>query len=536
MNKKEKGLKLIKKYTGQELLLIVFSVLINILVFIIPVIMNGIINREIAFSQSVLVAIILFMLTDIVLQVLYNVLQQGTMKRFKKELAVELYQKIFSMEYETILQYGATYLVERADLVVNTISNMYIRFTPVLLAKALILIFTLIYAWKINLTVFFIMLGIIVINIVGFQFLNQRLSDKAIKMNQHIPKERKDIYQIANQVDFIKQNAENQHLDRLLNQHLEKIEELTKEVNVFAGAMSSMLDFFNMFAQNIVLLLFFYLFLTGKTEFNNIFTISVLLSYFMPAIMQIVAINLDLRDLKSVKEFLQLLESNRERDGETVLDKVTKVTVDMDKLYTNDGGILLEDIHIEAYPGDVIGIVGESGSGKTTLAKSILRFWRKNEEGIKLNEIPLKEIDRESLYKRISFYSQNVPIITGSIYENLNFGRKEVERAKYKELSFLKKFQGEAEPFEKEILENGNNLSGGDKQRIALARLYTEPADVLILDEPSSSLDGMTEAEILEPFFENTDKIVFLITHKKENLKYCNKVYEIAEKKLINKV
>lgn len=89
----------------------------------------------------------------------------------------------------------------------------------------------------------------------------------------------------------------------------------------------------------------------------------------------------------------------------------------------------------------------------------------------------------------MSFYSQNVPIITGSIYDNLNFGRRKMEPEVYQNIRFLDKFTKERDIFTPFILENGNNLSGGDKQRIALARMYTEEAEVLILDEPTSSLE-----------------------------------------------
>ncbi len=123
-----------------------------------------------------------------------------------------------------------------------------------------------------------------------------------------------------------------------------------------------------------------------------------------------------------------------------------------------------------------------------------------------------------------------MPIITGSLYDNLNFGRKKLSKETYERLRFLDKFTTERDIFEPAILENGNNLSGGDKQKIALARMYTEDAEVLILDEPTSSLDETTEKTILDGIFGTNDKIVFLITHRKENLKYCNKIYQIENK------
>lgn len=123
-----------------------------------------------------------------------------------------------------------------------------------------------------------------------------------------------------------------------------------------------------------------------------------------------------------------------------------------------------------------------------------------------------------------------MPIITGSLYDNLNFGREKLSKETYERLRFLDKFTTERDIFEPAILENGNNLSGGDKQKIALARMYTEDAEVLILDEPTSSLDETTEKTILDGILGTNDKIVFLITHRKENLKYCNKIYQIENK------
>lgn len=123
-----------------------------------------------------------------------------------------------------------------------------------------------------------------------------------------------------------------------------------------------------------------------------------------------------------------------------------------------------------------------------------------------------------------------MPIITGSLYDNLNFGRKKLSKETYERLRFFDKFTTERDIFEPAILENGNNLSGGDKQKIALARMYTEDAEVLILDEPTSSLDETTEKTILDGILGTNDKIVFLITHRKENLKYCNKIYQIENK------
>ena len=331
----------------------------------------------------------------------------------------------------------------------------------------------------------------------GFYLLNKNLLKKSAEMQRIIPKERKDIYQIANQVDFIKQNEDNTNLNDILEKHLEIIEQENKRVNVYARGMSEVIDFFNMFAQNIILIVVFYMYLQENTKLNSIFTISILMSYLLPAISNIVKVNLNLREVKASREFLQLVEDEQEQSGDIKINHIDDVAVDMEKLQTMDGILLAKDIHIQAKKGDIIGIVGESGCGKTTLMKSILKFWDQN-TGIKINGIPLENIENHSLRKQMSFYSQNVPIITGSIYDNLNFGRRKMEPEVYQNIRFLDKFTKERDIFTPFILENGNNLSGGDKQRIALARMYTEEAEVLILDEPTSSLDETTEKDILD--------------------------------------
>ena len=522
-----------RKYYLMEAVLILFNILINLIIFAVPLAVNQIINGKLALTDRVIAFIIGFMLLEICIQFVYLLIELHMQKEYKKNLSKEIYQKIYSMKYASIIKYGATYLTERADSTVLTLANLYIMSVPILTAKSLVILLILLYSLTINIFIFLVMLFILILNVAGFYILNKNLLKKSAEMQRIIPKERKDIYQIANQVDFIKQNEDNTNLNDILEKHLEIIEQENKRVNVYARGMSEVIDFFNMFAQNIILIVVFYMYLQGNTKLNSIFTISILMSYLLPAISNIVKVNLNLREVKASREFLQLVEDVQEQSGDIKIDHIDDVAVDMEKLQTMDGILLAKDIHIQAKKGDIIGIVGESGCGKTTLMKSILKFWDQN-TGIKINGIPLENIENHSLRKQMSFYSQNVPIITGSIYDNLNFGRRKMEPEVYQNIRFLDKFTKERDIFTPFILENGNNLSGGDKQRIALARMYTEEAEVLILDEPTSSLDETTEKDILDGISHCPDKIIFLITHRKENLRYCNKIYQIRDKRMVS--
>lgn len=429
-----------KHYVTREAILIIFRIFIDLIVFFIPITVNEIINGSIEFSDTIITFLMVFMLLEIVLQVVYIFIELHLTKKYKKTLSREIYQKIFRMKYDSLIRYGTTYLVERADAAVIAFSNLYVRSVPILISKAVMIVLILTYSVTINPVMFFVMMFILVLNVLGFYMLNKELLKKSGEMQRVIPKERKDIYQIAEQVDFIKQNDDNSRLNGILEQHLEKIEHLTMKVNIFASGMNEIINFFNMFAQNVILIFSFYLFLQGKTELSDIFTISILMSYFLPAVMCIVGVNLDLREIKASKEFLRLLEENKEKSGKKELNQVENVTIDMDALCTAEGQILAEDIHIEAKKGDIIGIIGESGCGKTTLMKSVMKFWEQN-YGIKINGIPLEEYDNTDFRKKISYYSQNVPIITGGLYDSLCFGRDKGNEKSYERLEFLEKFK-----------------------------------------------------------------------------------------------
>lgn len=185
----------------------------------------------------------------------------------------------------------------------------------------------------------------------------------------------------------------------------------------------------------------------------------------------------------------------------------------------------LEEIDVTIKNGEKIAIVGENGSGKSTLVKLIPKF--RSVKGIYINDIPIEKIKNEEYLKNISYYSQNTPIISDTIYNNLNFGRKPVQKSVYENLKFLSKFNN----LDEMIIENGANLSGGDKQRIALSRYFVENAQIVILDEPTSSLDKETETEIMTAVLENNkDKIIFIISHNNDIMNYCNYIVEVKNK------
>ena len=195
--------------------------------------------------------------------------------------------------------------------------------------------------------------------------------------------------------------------------------------------------------------------------------------------------------------------------------------------------------------GERIGIIGKSGSGKSTFIDLIMGLHKPSQgfiyvDGKDINN--LKNFTKlKSWHKSISHMSQKLFFSNSSIKENIAFGfpKKEIDMKLINEVSNLAKISNYVEslPFGYETIigEGGGNLSGGQLQRIALARaLYRKP-NVLIFDEITSALDIKTEEEVLSSI-QSLDKniTIIMIAHRKSTLRNCDKVIEIENGKIRN--
>ena len=166
---------------------------------------------------------------------------------------------------------------------------------------------------------------------------------------------------------------------------------------------------------------------------------------------------------------------------------------------------------------DVVFVSGKSGSGKTTLTRLLLKQLEPSQGQILLDNIDLLKVDHDNYYSNISIMPQDVFIFNGSKLDNITMGHHYSNQSLNKVLSL---------PFIKSISDGDvSSYSGGEKQRIALARLALRDTDIVLLDEPTSALDRETEKEVMTYLISNVfkDKIVFIISHNPEMKKYCNK-------------
>ncbi|WP_213061557.1 ATP-binding cassette domain-containing protein, partial [Escherichia coli] len=163
---------------------------------------------------------------------------------------------------------------------------------------------------------------------------------------------------------------------------------------------------------------------------------------------------------------------------------------------------ILSNLHLRLQKGQILGIHGRSGSGKSTLLKLMMRFYDPQTGVIRINGTDLKQINTLSLRDHIAYITQQTYIFNETIYENILMANRTASKAQVieaaKKASIHDFIMSLPEGYDTQINELGSNLSDGEKQRIGIARAFLHNAPIILLDEPTSNLDSLNEAIILQ--------------------------------------
>ena len=192
----------------------------------------------------------------------------------------------------------------------------------------------------------------------------------------------------------------------------------------------------------------------------------------------------------------------------------------------------MKDYNLNIENGKIIGIKGKSGSGKSTLLKLLMRFWDIKSGALKISKTDIKEINTNSLRNMESYTTQDTSIFKDTIENNIkiadyNATREEVIDA-CKKASLHDFIMTLPKNYDTEVGELGDTLSGGEKQRISIARSFLHKAPFILLDEPTSNLDSLNEAIILKSIKDNREnRTVILVSHRESTLNIADKIYQM---------
>ena len=189
---------------------------------------------------------------------------------------------------------------------------------------------------------------------------------------------------------------------------------------------------------------------------------------------------------------------------------------------------LLKNINLKINKGDKVAIIGKSGCGKSTLLKLIMRFWDVESGAIEIDSKNIKNIPTKSLRKVQSLVSQETFLFNDTIENNLKIGKIDASEEEIisaaKKASIHEFITTLPNGYKTNVGEIGSNLSSGERQRLGIARAFLHNPKVLMLDEPTSNLDTLNEAEILKSIKnESEDKTIIMVSHRKSSAAICDK-------------
>ncbi|MDE7105751.1 MAG: ABC transporter ATP-binding protein/permease [Anaeroplasmataceae bacterium] len=239
-----------------------------------------------------------------------------------------------------------------------------------------------------------------------------------------------------------------------------------------------------------------------------------------------------IRAIEYITPLVELMEiSTDEVDGKEILESLDTICFDHVYFkYPKTDNYVLEDVSFEIKKGEKISVVGLNGAGKTTIVKLICRLYSVTQGEIRINGIPIQNYQKDHYIKTISAVFQDYKLFAYSIKENIH---PQVEEESLESIctevgikesieSLPKKYDS---VLSKNYEEGGVDLSGGQKQKIAIARALAKQADLLILDEPTSALDPLAEAEIYENFNKMVlHKTAIYISHRMSSSIFCDKI------------
>ncbi len=272
--------------------------------------------------------------------------------------------------------------------------------------------------------------------------------------------------------------------------------------------------------------------LSGKLDFNEIVSFIAALSFMYAPGKELSKLNAEIQaNIPGAERVFEILDSeNKIKEGDKVLDDFKQEMVFKDVCFSYiDGEPVVKNFNLTVKKGETVALVGPSGAGKTTIVNLILRLYDVNNGSIEIDGFDIKDLTFESLRDKLALVGQSPFFFSSSIAENISYGNKEMARERIiqagKAANINNEIMALPEGYDQQVSENAGNFSGGQKQRLSIARAICKNAPILLLDEATSALDSLNEKQVQDSLDRlMVGRTTIVVAHRLSTVKNADKI------------
>ncbi len=531
-------LRYLKNYKKESVLAPLFKMLEACFDLLVPLVVAAIIDHGIAQRDSGYVwkmggVLVVLAVAGLAFSITAQYFAAKASAGFGKRLRHDLFAHIGGLSYTQIDQYGASTFITRMTADINQIQTQVNMALRLLLRSPFIVVGAMIMAFTVDVKtalVFAVSIPVLSVIVYGIMLITIPLYKRVQGMLDRV-------------MESTRENLNGTRVIRAFNQEKEEIvryqeeNEILNRFQIFAGRISTLMNPATYIVVNVAIIAI--LWVGGQRVQSGSLTqgeVVALVNYMSQVLVELIKlasliINLT-KAFACARRVNDIFAIQGEQDGGTLsegIDNNIKVEFDNVSLkYAGAGGESIQHICMKVKPGETVGIIGGTGSGKTSLVNLIPGFYKATEGVVKIEGSDTREFQKQALREKVRIVPQKALLFQGTIRSNLLWGNGDATEEEL--IDALKKSQSYEFVMEKEkgldaeVAQSGKNFSGGQKQRLTIARALVGKPEILILDDSSSALDFATDARLRAAIRALEGVTTFVVSQRTSSIMHADQI------------